>query len=95
MCGDGSEANVEVPKPVQALQQWPGLHVGCGAGHSLALCRLPSLPLQGSNSKDIGPSLGATADTKPPEAVTAEKETGKKDNWEFYENLPGVDANGL
>uniref|UniRef100_G1PZC4 RCC1-like domain-containing protein n=1 Tax=Myotis lucifugus TaxID=59463 RepID=G1PZC4_MYOLU len=42
MCGDGSEADVQAPKPVQALQSSPGLLVGCGAGHSLALCQLPA-----------------------------------------------------
>lgn len=44
MCGDGSEAHVWAPKPVQALRSSPVLLVGCGAGHSLALCQLPARP---------------------------------------------------
>lgn len=45
MCGDGTESNVWTPTPVQALPS-PSrlLLVGCGAGHSLALCQLPAHP---------------------------------------------------
>ncbi|KAF6106129.1 secretion regulating guanine nucleotide exchange factor [Phyllostomus discolor] len=44
MCGDGGEAHVWAPKPVQALRPSSVLLVGCGAGHSLALCQLPACP---------------------------------------------------
>ncbi|XP_045681465.1 secretion-regulating guanine nucleotide exchange factor isoform X2 [Phyllostomus hastatus] len=44
MCGDGGEAHVWAPKPVQALRPSSVLLVGCGAGHSLALCQLPARP---------------------------------------------------
>ncbi|KAM5248568.1 LOW QUALITY PROTEIN: secretion-regulating guanine nucleotide exchange factor [Ctenodactylus gundi] len=63
MCGDGTESNVWSPKPVQFLQSTPGLHVGCGAGHSLALCQLPVQPALGQNSKTVYPPSDATEDT--------------------------------
>ncbi|XP_066107163.1 secretion-regulating guanine nucleotide exchange factor isoform X5 [Saccopteryx bilineata] len=66
MCGDGSEATVWAPKPVQALQSSSGLLVGCGAGHSLALCQLPACP-----------SPDAHRDAKSQEAVDRERLEGK------------------
>ncbi|XP_066221143.1 secretion-regulating guanine nucleotide exchange factor isoform X5 [Saccopteryx leptura] len=66
MCGDGSEATVWAPKPVQALQSSSGLLVGCGAGHSLALCQLPACP-----------SPDAHGDAKSQEAVDRERLEGK------------------
>ncbi|KAM9373125.1 secretion-regulating guanine nucleotide exchange factor [Phaethornis superciliosus] len=39
MCGDGTEANVHVPKPVKALGYTKWILIGCGAGHSMALCQ--------------------------------------------------------
>ncbi|XP_068255271.1 secretion-regulating guanine nucleotide exchange factor isoform X4 [Nyctibius grandis] len=41
MCGDGTEANVHVPKPVKALGYAKQILIGCGAGHSMALCQTP------------------------------------------------------
>ncbi|XP_037258063.1 secretion-regulating guanine nucleotide exchange factor isoform X4 [Falco rusticolus] len=41
MCGDGTEANVHVPKPVKALGYTNQMLIGCGAGHSMALCQTP------------------------------------------------------
>lgn len=41
MCGDGTEANVHVPKPVKALGCTEQILIGCGAGHSMALCQTP------------------------------------------------------
>uniref|UniRef100_A0A4W5PH68 Secretion regulating guanine nucleotide exchange factor n=1 Tax=Hucho hucho TaxID=62062 RepID=A0A4W5PH68_9TELE len=35
MCGDGSETDVSQPQPIPALRP---LVIGCGAGHSMALC---------------------------------------------------------
>ncbi|XP_037378625.1 secretion-regulating guanine nucleotide exchange factor isoform X5 [Talpa occidentalis] len=67
MCGDGTEANVCTPKPVQALRWSSGLLVGCGAGHSLALCQLPVPPTQGKGLKSAGSSLNATQDTESQE----------------------------
>ncbi|XP_046775535.1 secretion-regulating guanine nucleotide exchange factor isoform X7 [Gallus gallus] len=43
MCGDGTEANVHVPKPVKALGYAKQILIGCGAGHSLALCQNSTL----------------------------------------------------
>uniref|UniRef100_A0A4X2KE83 Secretion regulating guanine nucleotide exchange factor n=1 Tax=Vombatus ursinus TaxID=29139 RepID=A0A4X2KE83_VOMUR len=42
MCGDGTEANVWVPKPVESPSLTLWLLVGCGAGHSLALGQAPA-----------------------------------------------------
>ncbi|KAM8812379.1 secretion-regulating guanine nucleotide exchange factor isoform 3-T3 [Rhynchonycteris naso] len=66
MCGDGSEATVWAPKPVQALPSSSGLLVGCGAGHSLALCQLPACP-----------SPDAHGDAKSQEAMDRERLEGK------------------
>ncbi|XP_071665077.1 secretion-regulating guanine nucleotide exchange factor isoform X4 [Patagioenas fasciata] len=41
MCGDGTEANVHVPKAVKALSYAKQILIGCGAGHSMALCQTP------------------------------------------------------
>ncbi|XP_066522905.1 secretion-regulating guanine nucleotide exchange factor isoform X2 [Hoplias malabaricus] len=38
MCGDGSFFNVEQPQPIPALRDVQPLLIGCGAGHSIALC---------------------------------------------------------
>ncbi|TSK13453.1 Secretion-regulating guanine nucleotide exchange factor [Bagarius yarrelli] len=38
MCGDGSLCDVLQPQPIPDLQNAKGLLIGCGAGHSLALC---------------------------------------------------------
>ncbi|MBN3320066.1 SRGEF factor, partial [Atractosteus spatula] len=38
MCGDGTEVNVGQPQPIPALQGAGPLLIGCGAGHSMALC---------------------------------------------------------
>lgn len=79
MCGDGTEANVWAPKPVQALWSSSGLLVGCGAGHSLALCHLPALPTPGQRPKVTGPLPDATEDAKSQMSWT-QRETGKKDD---------------
>ncbi|XP_045340640.1 secretion-regulating guanine nucleotide exchange factor isoform X7 [Leopardus geoffroyi] len=78
MCGDGSEANIWAPKPVPSLQSSLGLLVGCGAGHSLALCQLPALPVLGQHPKVTGPSPDAAESAKSQEAM--DRETGRKDN---------------
>ncbi|XP_046540985.1 secretion-regulating guanine nucleotide exchange factor isoform X2 [Equus quagga] len=77
MCGDGTEANVWAPKPMQSLRLSSGLLVGCGAGHSLALCQLPALPALDQGSKVTGPSPDATEDAKSQEAMDKEKLEGK------------------
>uniref|UniRef100_A0A8C3TZG8 Secretion regulating guanine nucleotide exchange factor n=1 Tax=Catharus ustulatus TaxID=91951 RepID=A0A8C3TZG8_CATUS len=41
MCGDGTEANAPVPKPVKAFGCAKQILIGCGAGHSMALCQTP------------------------------------------------------
>uniref|UniRef100_A0A8C6JWG3 RCC1-like domain-containing protein n=1 Tax=Melopsittacus undulatus TaxID=13146 RepID=A0A8C6JWG3_MELUD len=41
MCGDDTEANVHVPKPIKALGYAKQILIGCGAGHSMALCQTP------------------------------------------------------
>ncbi|XP_047734805.1 secretion-regulating guanine nucleotide exchange factor isoform X4 [Prionailurus viverrinus] len=78
MCGDGSEANIWAPQPVPSLQSSPGLLVGCGAGHSLALCQLPALPALGQHPKVTGPSPDAAESAKSQEAM--DRETRRKDN---------------
>ncbi|XP_048070715.1 secretion-regulating guanine nucleotide exchange factor isoform X2 [Ursus arctos] len=75
MCGDGSEADIWAPKPVQALRSSLGLLVGCGAGHSLALCQLPALPELGRCPKVTGSSPDATEDAESREAMNEER------NW--------------
>ncbi|XP_032212785.1 secretion-regulating guanine nucleotide exchange factor isoform X4 [Mustela erminea] len=75
MCGDGSEDNIWAPKPVQALRSSLGLLVGCGAGHSLALCQLPVLPELGQHPKVTGSSPDATEDAESQEAMDKER------NW--------------
>lgn len=73
MCGDGTETNVWAPTPVQALQSSSGFLVGCGAGHSLAFCRLPALPTLGQCPKVTGPSPDATEDAKSQDAMDKER----------------------
>lgn len=76
MCGDGTEANVWAPKPVQALLSSSGLLVGCGAGHSLALCQLPAHPALVQDSRVTYLSPDAIEDTESQEAMDKER------NWE-------------
>uniref|UniRef100_A0A8D2JI69 Secretion regulating guanine nucleotide exchange factor n=1 Tax=Varanus komodoensis TaxID=61221 RepID=A0A8D2JI69_VARKO len=45
MCGDGTEGNICPPQPVRALSSAQLLLIGCGAGHSMALCHLPGFEL--------------------------------------------------
>uniref|UniRef100_A0A2K6F1T6 Secretion regulating guanine nucleotide exchange factor n=3 Tax=Propithecus coquereli TaxID=379532 RepID=A0A2K6F1T6_PROCO len=73
MCGDGTEANIWAPKPVQALWSSPGLLVGCGAGHSLALCQLPARPAPGQDPKVTYLSPDATKDTESQETTNKER----------------------
>uniref|UniRef100_A0A8C9KF11 Secretion regulating guanine nucleotide exchange factor n=1 Tax=Panthera tigris altaica TaxID=74533 RepID=A0A8C9KF11_PANTA len=74
MCGDGSEANIWAPKPVPSLQSSLGLLVGCGAGHSLALCQLPALPALGQHPKVTGPSPDAAESAKSQERNWKERQ---------------------
>ncbi|KAK3558768.1 hypothetical protein QTP86_028769 [Hemibagrus guttatus] len=48
MCGDGSLGDVIQPQPIPDLQNAKGLLIGCGAGHSLALCCLKNSEETGS-----------------------------------------------
>ncbi|XP_062950569.1 secretion-regulating guanine nucleotide exchange factor isoform X4 [Cynocephalus volans] len=73
MCGDGTEANVWTPKPVQVLQLSSGLLVGCGAGHSLALCQLPAHPVLIQDPKATYPSPDAAEDPESQEAMDKER----------------------
>ncbi|XP_026971059.1 secretion-regulating guanine nucleotide exchange factor isoform X1 [Sagmatias obliquidens] len=75
MCGDGTEANVWAPKPVPALRSLSGLRVGCGAGHSLALCQRPALPALGQHPRDTDPFPDATKEAGSQEAMDQER------NW--------------
>ncbi|GAB5577641.1 secretion-regulating guanine nucleotide exchange factor [Prionailurus iriomotensis] len=95
MCGDGSEANIWAPQPVPSLQSSPGLLVGCGAGHSLALCQLPALPALGQHPKLTGPSPDAAESAKSQEAM--DRETGRKDNQKLLLKacLTGPEMGGL
>ena len=38
MCGDGSLCDVMRPRPIPALRGARPVLIGCGAGHSMALC---------------------------------------------------------
>ena len=40
MCGTGDEENVTTPQPVKSLLNKYCTYIGCGAGHSFALCAL-------------------------------------------------------
>ncbi|KAI5945337.1 Secretion-regulating guanine nucleotide exchange factor [Manis javanica] len=85
MCGDGAGADVWAPRPVQALRSSPALLVGCGAGHSLALCQLPAPPC-------TGPSPDAPEDADSQEAVDKER------NWKERQpetSLTGPEMEGL
>ncbi|XP_074228386.1 secretion-regulating guanine nucleotide exchange factor isoform X4 [Camelus bactrianus] len=73
MCGDGTEANVWAPQPMQALRSLSGLRVGCGAGHSLALCQPPALPVLGQRPMVTDPSLDATKEASSQEAMDKER----------------------
>lgn len=42
MCGDGSLQDITQPQPIPALADAVALLIGCGAGHSMALCSLKS-----------------------------------------------------
>ncbi|KAJ8777659.1 hypothetical protein J1605_014312 [Eschrichtius robustus] len=75
MCGDGTEANVWAPKPVPALRSLSGLRVGCGAGHSLALCQRPALPALGQRPRVTDPFPDATKEAGSQEAMDQER------NW--------------
>ncbi|XP_015194184.2 secretion-regulating guanine nucleotide exchange factor isoform X2 [Lepisosteus oculatus] len=44
MCGDGTEVNVSQPQPIPALRGAGPLLIGCGAGHSMALCETRGAP---------------------------------------------------
>ncbi|XP_005380449.1 PREDICTED: secretion-regulating guanine nucleotide exchange factor isoform X2 [Chinchilla lanigera] len=76
MCGDGTEATVWTPKPVQVLRSAPALLVGCGAGHSLALCQLPGQPALGEDL-NVTYHPSAAEDTESQEALDKEKLEGK------------------
>ena len=73
MCGDGTEADVWAPKPVPGLRSSLGLHVGCGAGHSLALCQLPALPALGQHPRVTSPSPDAAEEARSQEAMEQER----------------------
>ncbi|XP_005366811.2 secretion-regulating guanine nucleotide exchange factor isoform X3 [Microtus ochrogaster] len=76
MCGDGTESNVWTPSPVQALQSAKLLLVGCGAGHSLALCQLPAHLVPCQDLKVTYPLHTATENTESQDVVDKEKLEG-------------------
>lgn len=73
MCGDGTESNVWTPSPVQTLQSARVLLVGCGAGHSLALCQLPAHLVPCQDLKVTYPLHTATENTESQDAMDKEK----------------------
>ncbi|XP_027624345.1 secretion-regulating guanine nucleotide exchange factor [Tupaia chinensis] len=75
MCGDGTEADVWTPKPVQVLRSSSGLLVGCGAGHSLALCQLPAPLALDQDPTVTSPSADTTKDTESQKAMDRDR------NW--------------
>ncbi|ROL54627.1 Secretion-regulating guanine nucleotide exchange factor [Anabarilius grahami] len=42
MCGNCSLCDITQPRPIPSLRDAMALLIGCGAGHSMALCRLKS-----------------------------------------------------
>lgn len=46
MCGDGSLCDITRPRPIPALQAVKPMLIGCGAGHSMALCCLKDREVQ-------------------------------------------------
>lgn len=42
MCGDGSLCDIAQPRPIPHLRDATALLIGCGSGHSMALCSLKS-----------------------------------------------------
>ncbi|XP_073687670.1 secretion-regulating guanine nucleotide exchange factor [Garra rufa] len=42
MCGDGSLCDITQPQPIPRLRDTTALLIGCGSGHSMALCSLKS-----------------------------------------------------
>uniref|UniRef100_A0A673MI37 Secretion-regulating guanine nucleotide exchange factor-like n=1 Tax=Sinocyclocheilus rhinocerous TaxID=307959 RepID=A0A673MI37_9TELE len=42
MCGDGSLCDVTQPRPIPRFRDATALLIGCGSGHSMALCSLKS-----------------------------------------------------
>ncbi|XP_073738957.1 secretion-regulating guanine nucleotide exchange factor isoform X2 [Callorhinus ursinus] len=89
MCGDGSEADIRAPKPVQALRSSLGLLVGCGAGHSLALCQLPALP-----ELVTGSSLDAPEDAQDQEAMDKERSRKERQPDTSTQTQSGRSRNG-
>ncbi|XP_036036415.1 LOW QUALITY PROTEIN: secretion-regulating guanine nucleotide exchange factor [Onychomys torridus] len=79
MCGDGTESNVWTPAPVQAFQSPVRLLlVGCGAGHSLALCQLPAHPGPCQDLKVTYPLQDATENSESQDAMDRERLEGEK-----------------
>nr|XP_058161648.1 secretion-regulating guanine nucleotide exchange factor isoform X2 [Dasypus novemcinctus] len=94
MCGDGTEANVWAPKPVQMLRSASGLLVGCGAGHSLALCQLPTLPSMDQGARVNGPFPDAIEDAESQEAVDKERNWKGRQPETSTQSQPGGCRNG-
>ncbi|XP_032737049.1 secretion-regulating guanine nucleotide exchange factor isoform X8 [Lontra canadensis] len=94
MCGDGSEDNIWAPKPVQALRSSLGLLVGCGAGHSLALCQRPALPELGQHPKVAGSSPDATEDAESQEAMDKERNWKERQPEASAQSQSGRSRNG-
>ncbi|XP_041586561.1 LOW QUALITY PROTEIN: secretion-regulating guanine nucleotide exchange factor [Vulpes lagopus] len=94
MCGDGSEANVWAPKPVEALRSSRGLLVGCGAGHSLALCQPPARPELDQHPKATSSSPDATEDTESQEAMDKERKWKERQPETSTQSQSGRSRNG-
>ncbi|XP_072649972.1 LOW QUALITY PROTEIN: secretion-regulating guanine nucleotide exchange factor [Canis lupus baileyi] len=94
MCGDGSEANVWAPKPVEALRSSRGLLVGCGAGHSLALCQPPARPELDQRPKATSSSPDATEDTESQEATDKERKWKERQPETSTQSQSGRSRNG-
>ncbi|KAM9768701.1 secretion-regulating guanine nucleotide exchange factor isoform 2-T2 [Dama dama] len=95
MCGDGTEADVWAPKPVPGLRSSLGLRVGCGAGHSLALCQLPALPALGQPPSVTSPSPDAAKEARAQEAVEQERNQNERHAETSPQTQPDRFRNGL
>ncbi|XP_020667003.3 secretion-regulating guanine nucleotide exchange factor isoform X1 [Pogona vitticeps] len=43
MCGNGTEANICTPQPIETFHSTEPFLIGCGAGHSMAFCYFPGV----------------------------------------------------
>ncbi|XP_055469472.1 secretion-regulating guanine nucleotide exchange factor isoform X3 [Psammomys obesus] len=85
MCGDGTEASICTPTPVLSLSGL--LLVGCGAGHSFAVCQLPAHPVPCRDPQVTSPFPDATENPESQDAVDRER------NWKERQSVTSIQSN--